>query len=288
LLALGTLGLSLASCQPDVFQGRVLLSGSATLAPTVEAGLQDWKRQHSSVEVRVDAIGSDAGLERLIRFAEADVALLSRPITDDDRARAAAAGQELLVLPLAWDAVCLVVPSTTTWVANLSRSQARQAFTTASRWSDLDPTWPEQPLERFVLGPRSGTSDLFAAALLDAKADMYQLPHTQASEDDRILARGLARTPGSLGFLGWTTVREAGAALKVLAFEGVVPSDQTIRDHRYALTRPLVLVTTRALWRDRPVVRSIVRSLYQGQPPGVVPLSESEQASVRSALTSDQ
>lgn len=259
LLVAGLLGL--VGCAPDSLGGRVVLSGSSTLAPLGQRVVDAWGPLHPGVETRVEAIGSDAGLERLIRFSDADLALVSRPVTDTDQAEARGVGQTLVTLPLAWDAVALVVPTSNSWVYSLTRDQAVRAFSTARLWSDVDSSWPQTPLHRFVLGPRSGTADVFSRELFGENRDALYIPPVQASEDDDILTRGVTEVEGSLGFLGWSTARRS-SGLRVLAFEGVAPSAQTILDRTYPLVRPLWLVaTTETL--ARPEVASLVNYLYQ-------------------------
>jgi phosphate transport system substrate-binding protein len=242
------------------------------------------------VDVWVEAIGSDAGLDRLIQYNDADLALLSRPLNDQDKIKATLAGKALAALPLAWDAVSIVVPTSNRWAQNLTADQAARAFTTATLWSDLDPAWPALPVHRFVLGPRSGTSDIFAANLLAGdKARLYASAAVQSSEDDRILARGLAQVDGSVGFLGWTTVQEANLPLRVLALDGVTPTAETIRDHSYGLPRLLWLVGDSKTWKQQPALKSLVHYLYDhysslvaGTP--LVPLTDDERRSVDSIL----
>ena len=120
------------SCSTDRLKGRLVLSGSATLAPLVANSVELWKKFHPGVEVTVEAIGSDAGLERLIRYSDADLALVSRPLTPADQDAAKTAGKVLVALPLAWDAVCLVVPASNTWVRSLSRGTIRVAPTSVA------------------------------------------------------------------------------------------------------------------------------------------------------------
>lgn len=286
LLLVLVLTLGLTGCARDALGGRVVLSGSSTLAPLGQNLVKAWGPLHPGVETRVEAIGSDAGLERLTRFSDADLALVSRPVTDADLAQARAVNKTLVPLPLAWDAVALVVPTSNSWAYNLTRDQAIRAFSTAREWSDVAPSWPNRTLHRFVLGPRSGTAAVFSQELFGDHESLYT-PPVQASEDDDILARGVAEVDGALGFLGWSTaVRSPG--LRVVAFEGVTPSAQSIVDRSYALVRPLWLVaTTETL--ARPEVGSLVNYLYDhyGEltaDTGLVGLGAAERSQARTQL----
>lgn len=278
--------LFLAGCGPDPLNGRVVLSGSSTLAPLATLAVDQWKKIHPQVEARVEAIGSDAGLDRLILYGDADFALVSRPLTSADQDKAKAAGKELFTVPLAWDAVCLVVPASNTWAKSLTRVQVAQAFTTARMWSDLDPLWPDRPIHRFALGPNSGTADVFADAILGGnKTALFQGSQVQASEDDQILARGVSAVSGALGYVGWTTFRDADPTLRVVALDGVVPSPTAIRTRAYGLPRRLWLVGTRQGMTTNRAARSLLGFLY-GQyrslatESGLVALSDEERAQV--------
>jgi len=289
-LAAGVLALVLSSCGPDSLTGRINLSGSSTLAPLAAKASDKWKSLHPEVTIQVESIGSDAGLERLIRYRDTDFAMLSRPLSAEDLRSAQTAGVELVALPVAWDAVCLVVPATDTWAASLTREQAARAFTTATRWSDLDPRWPPKRIHRFVLGPNSSTADVFAAALFPLDRDSFHAStDVQASEDDRILARGVAGVEGSLGFLSWTTVREVGSSLRTLALDGVLPDPKTILDSTYGLPRQLWLITTKDVLKANAAARVLARYFFDEYPAlaaetGLVALTDDERRSAERIL----
>ena len=289
-LAAGVLAGTLLSCGPDTLTGRVNLSGSSTLSSLAQKTADRWKTVHPSVDVNVEAIGSDAGLERLVRYHDADFALMSRPLTPADYDTAKSVHEVLIALPVAWDAVCLVVPSTDTWASSLTSAQAARAFTNASKWSDLDPSWPAKPIHRFVLGPNSGTADVFSSALFPQNRTAFRsAPDVQASEDDHILARGVAGVEGSLGFLGWTTVQEVSPTLRMLALDGVAPTPQTIRDHSYGLPRQLWLVTTADVLKNNSAAISLARFLFDQYPmlaaeTGLIGLNDQERRAAEQTL----
>jgi hypothetical protein len=45
----------------------------------------------------------------------------------------------------------------------LTQAQVRQIFTQAETWDQIDPTWPAEPIFRFIPGMDSGTLDFFVA-----------------------------------------------------------------------------------------------------------------------------
>lgn len=67
-----------------------------------------------------------------------------------------AAGQETFVV---------VVSSDNAFVDMLTLDQVRIAFTEAILWSDINPTWPGEPIARAVSGQTSSTLDMFVSAI---------------------------------------------------------------------------------------------------------------------------
>ncbi|HSM58858.1 MAG TPA: phosphate ABC transporter permease PstA [Candidatus Sulfomarinibacteraceae bacterium] len=77
---------------------------------------------------------------------------------------------------LAADGDLIVVTSNqNTFLSGMSLVQLQQAFTTAERWSDIDSTWPDQPLQRYLPGTDSATLHAFTEAVFDT--DLRRLPH---------------------------------------------------------------------------------------------------------------
>src|SRR5258708_32057840 len=70
----------------------------------------------------------------------------------------------------------------------------------AKKWSDVDPSWPAEPIKLFGPGPDSGTFDYFTEAI-NGKEKLTRTDYT-ASEDDNILVQGVSRNKYALGYFG--------------------------------------------------------------------------------------
>ncbi len=53
----------------------------------------------------------------------------------------------------------------------MTREQLRQIFIAAERWSEVDPSWPDTPILRFIPGEDSGTLDFFVAQVFGDSLD---------------------------------------------------------------------------------------------------------------------
>jgi ABC-type phosphate transport system substrate-binding protein len=72
------------------------------------------------------------------------------------------------------DALAVVVSQENDFLHEVTTEQLRQIFTTAQTWSDVDPGWPDEPIERFIPGIDSGTLDFFVEEVFDRK--LKELP----------------------------------------------------------------------------------------------------------------
>ena len=48
-----------------------------------------------------------------------------------------------------------------TFIANATKEELKLIFSTARKWSDVNPAWPKQDILRFIPGTDSGTFDYF-------------------------------------------------------------------------------------------------------------------------------
>ena len=86
------------------------------------------------------------------------------------------------------------------------------------------------------------------------KDKMLNAPTTLSSEDDNLLANGIAARPNAVGFFGYSYYKNNADRLTLLPVDGVEPSAETIESGEYSLARPLYLYTTQDLMREKPQV----------------------------------
>jgi phosphate transport system substrate-binding protein len=172
------------------------------------------------------------------------------------------AGVEYIELPVAYDALTVVVNPKNTWaeavtVAELKRIWEPAAQGKIARWNQVRPAWPDQPLNLYGAGADSGTFDYFTEAIV-GKAKASRGDYT-ASEDDNVLVQGVASDRNALGYFGFAYYAENRERLKAVAIDGgkgpVLPSPKTVLDGTYQpLSRPIyIYVNRRSL--ERPEVR---------------------------------
>ena len=195
-----------------------------------------------------------------------DIADASRPINQEEMAACRKAGIHYLELPVAFDAITVVINPRNTWarsmtVAELSRIWDQESEGLVTRWSDVRPEWPEEKLNLFEPGFNSGTREYFIQVIVGkSKAGRRDLT---CSDNDNVLFHGVARDIYAMGFFGYSYYLNNADKLTAVAIdcgcgEAVRPNKQTVMAGRYyPLSRPL-FIYARDTALQHPAVRDFV------------------------------
>src|SRR3990170_3612986 len=125
--------------------GDVVTAGSSTVFPLSERMAERFRDEGFSGNITVDSIGSGAGLERFCEAGETDIANSSRAIHEDEIASCEDIGRTPIEFRVGTDALAIVVSQENDFLTDLTMDQLAQIFSTAVMWSDVDPTWPNEP-----------------------------------------------------------------------------------------------------------------------------------------------
>ena len=244
----------------------VKIDGSSTVFPITEAVAEEYQIQkRGKVRVTVGISGTGGGFKRFCR-GETDVSDASRPILAGEMASCAAAGIKYIELPIAYDALTLVVNPKATWVDQVTVAELKKMWEPAAqgvvtKWQQVNSKWPNAPLKLFGPGADSGTFDYFTETV-NGKAKASRGDFT-ASEDDNILVQGIEADVNGLAYFGYAYyAAQQGKmkALKVVNATGVAvgPSAAAVLDGSYnPFSRPLFIYVN-AQSAQRPEVKEFV------------------------------
>jgi len=126
------------------------------------------------------------------------------------------------------------------WAKDLTVEQLQKIWIedgTEKKWSDIDPSWPDEKIVYYSPGTDSGTYDYFDEVILDG-ADLVS--SATLSEDDNMLVQGVAGDKNAIGFFGYAYYLENKDKLNIVKVNGVEPTNETIEGGEYKpLSRPL-------------------------------------------------
>ncbi len=246
--------------------------GSSTVFPITEAVAEEFQIQkRGKVRVTVGISGTGGGFKKLCR-GETDISNGSRPILKAEMEACAAKGIKYIELPIAFDALTVVINPKNTWAKDMTVAELKKIWEPAAqgkitKWSQVRAGWPNEPLVLFGAGADSGTFDYFTEAIV-GKAKSSRGDFT-ASEDDNVLVQGVESNKNALGYFGfayYSPHKDKLGAVRVDGGKGPVgPSAQAVIDGTYnPLSRPLFIYVTEAAAK-RPEVKEFIEfMLTQG------------------------
>lgn len=294
----------------EVVAGTLRLAGSTTLEQAAAGWADGFRLIHPDVDIPIEGGGSETGWKKLLA-GEAEVALMSRPLTPEEAAAAQRhldEGRRVVAFTAAFDGLTWIVhadnpvrglpwsPDTGMLSARASNDdtpavraadEAAASVPIATRWGDIaSPSgWPEDwkdvPIRLHATGLDSGTRwhlDRLAAGRDDCPLDVVSHPTTAD------VAAAVAADRGGLGLVSartaWPDVR--AVPLEIPADAAPLP-DAVIGSERPPTLRPLFIVVTAPAAGEWPAaLREFVSYVlsFSGQldvaKDGLLPLSRAE------------
>ncbi len=246
----------------------IKVDGSSTVFPITEAVAEEFQAANR-IQVTVGISGTGGGFKKFCR-GETDVQNASRPISKEEMANCKAAGVSYYELPIAFDAISVVVSPKNTWASDITIEELKTIWEKAAqgkitKWNQVRANWPNAPLNLFGAGADSGTFDYFTEAV-NGKAKESRGDYT-ASEDDNTLVQGIARDPNALGYLPHSYFELNHDKLKALAIisndpkapkkgKGIMPTNEAVADGSYfPLARPIFIYVS-AKAAEKPEVKN--------------------------------
>jgi phosphate transport system substrate-binding protein len=131
----------------------VKVDGSSTVYPVTEAVAEEFQKLNKDMKVTVGVSGTGGGFKKFCR-ADIDIVNASRPISTSEMKDCKAAGVEYFELPVAFDALTVVINPRNTWlqsatVADLKKMWEPAAQGKITRWNQVNPAWPDQPMKLY-------------------------------------------------------------------------------------------------------------------------------------------
>ena len=251
--------IELPEVNPLDLHGPIICAGSSTVYPLAERMAERFQDEGYDGNVTIDSIGSGAGFSRFCEAGETDVANASRPIKQKEIDLAAKIGRTPIEFRVGTDALAVVVSRRNDFIQDLTLEQLAAVFSTAKTWSEIDPSWPNEPIQRFSPGTDSGTFDYFTEEVFDkAKEPLLSAENIQLSEDDNVLVQGVAGSPYAIGYFGYAYFEENADSVRALHIEGVEPSAANVDNNTYPLARPLFIYSDSAVMKSKPQVAGYI------------------------------
>jgi phosphate transport system substrate-binding protein len=260
----------LPEVDPSALKGNIYSAGSSTVGPLSEAIQELFVQDGFKGEIKNDIIGTGGGFERFCKTGETDVANASRGIKDAEKENCAKLNpvRNPVAFRVGTDAITIVVSKKNDFLKNVTAEELNKIFTTAEKWSDVNPKWPAQAIKRFTPGTDSGTFDFFAEfvtqkvlklkTLDEAKKLLLNAKNLQASEDDNVLVQGVEGDQYAIGYFGFAYYQQQQDKLTAVSINDIAPSFDTAESGKYLLSRPLYIYSDAAILKAKPQVAGFI------------------------------
>ena len=246
-------------------QAAIKMDGSSTVFPVAEAAAEEFQiSKRGKIRVTVGIAGTGGGFKKFCR-GETDISDASRPILTAEMETCRAAGIKYIEVPIAFDALTIVINPANTWAKTMTLADLRKIWEPAAQgriktWKQVRSQWPAEPIMLFGPGADSGTFDYFTEAI-NGKAKASRGDYT-ASEDDNTLVQGVINNKNALGYFGFAYYSSNKDKMTAVAVDGgkgaVLPSLEHVSDGSYnPLSRPLFWYV-RDTAMQRPEVKEFV------------------------------
>jgi phosphate transport system substrate-binding protein len=242
----------------------VRVDGSSTVYPIALSIAEEFSIEFPDSNVSVAFSGSGGGFEKFAAL-ETQISNASRLVRPSEIEEINAAGREFVEIPVAFDALTVVVNLENDWAQCMTVEELNmmwRADSGVTTWADVRDGWPDEEIEFYAPGVDSGTFDYFNEAILndgedDIRTDFFP------SEDDNVLVQGVEGNPYAISFFGYAYYLEEEDLLNAVEIDDgngcVAPSTATIEDGSYTpLARPLFTYVAVDAADSNPVVEQFI------------------------------
>ena len=207
--------------------GTVSTDGSTSMEKVIGALGEYFTENNKGVSFTYNPTGSGSGITAALE-GRCDIGLSSRALKDDEKA------QGLTETVLAYDGIAIIV-NPANKVEDLTLEQIAKIYTgEVTNWKDVG----GEDAEIVLIGREagSGTRDGFETITETKDACKYRQELTSTGD---VIAT-VSQNPNAIGYAFLAAIKDTVKAVKV---NGVVASEETVKDGSYVVQRPFVLVT---------------------------------------------
>jgi len=221
-------------------RATVTVKGSDTMLPLGQRWAEEYMKKNPKTVIQVTGGGSGTGISALIN-GTTDICEASRGMKDAEKKQLAEkSGAPPVETPVAKDGLSVYVHESNP-ITELTMAQLKAIFTgKVTSWKELG--GPDSKIIPYSRENSSGTYVFFKEHVL-ANADYT--PRAQSMSGTGAVVNAVAKEKFAIGYGGAAYAK----GIKVLKIKkdptsaGVAPSDATIKDGTYPLSRPLFFYT---------------------------------------------
>lgn len=155
----------------EELEGSVVIDGSGTVYPLMANLAESYMTNEAeNVSVEVSRAGTSAGFQKFLAEDGTDFNDASRQMKDEEQALAEELDIEVKELKVALDGLTFVIHKDNDWAKEMTEEDLIQAFLSDSpitKWSDINPDWPDEEINLYGPNENHGTYEFFYENILE-------------------------------------------------------------------------------------------------------------------------
>ena len=227
-IALLTSGLIVFGYADAALTGRILIAGYGPELPVIQDLAKTYERLHPGTAIDLEW-DSTVRAVHLVKTGEAQIAVTDQP------------DSALKATQIAWDGIAVIVNFSNP-VKALSSAQVRGLFSAQIiNWSELDGA-----ATNVEVIPRTAANNL-TAGFKDSLGLTEQMVASAAPvRSDQNVLRLVSGRDATISYISLAAAlkaQEDGISIQILTIDQVDPGDATVKNGRYRLRRPVLMLT---------------------------------------------
>ncbi len=227
-VALLTSGLLLFGYADAALTGRILIAGYGPELPVVQDLAKAYERLHPGTAIDLEW-ESTVRAVHLVKTGEAQIAVTDQP------------DPALKATQIAWDGIAVIVNFSNP-VKALSSAQVRGLFSAQIiNWSELDGA-----ATNVEVIPRTAANNLTAGFKDSLGLTERMVASAAPVRSDQNVLRLISGRDATISYISLATAlkaQEDGISIQILTIDQVDPGDATVKNGRYRLRRPVLMLT---------------------------------------------
>ncbi len=257
--ALPTPTIPLPTVDPLTVEGNITVGGSTTVYPITRRLYRRFVREGYAGVMKIERVGTGEGFRLLCSVGTADIVNAGREVIDSEMTLCGSINRDPVPFAIGQGAVSLLLHPDNDFLESVTLPQLRNIFT-ATLWSEVDPTWPEEPIDHLLPRTTSDEVAAFARLVMDGNSEaLLTAPNTTTFATESELLQALTDSPYAIGFASHTLLlREGDQYVHSLPIDGQLPDEESVRSGNYPLVYPLYLYTDPGILRGKPQVATFL------------------------------
>lgn len=223
----------------------LILTGSTTLLEVSQKWAEQFMKLYGG-KVTVNGGGSGEGIAALLN-GTTDLANASRSISQKELDKAKSLGLDVKEYEVLYDGICIVTSKNIN-IKELTTDQIADIYMgKITNWKDVG--GPDAKIVAVARDTNSGTGEYFLEEIIQkgkTQKDNDYSPNCLRLQSNSDIVNQVANNDNSIGYIGIGYLKDAGNSVNTVAVkkgdkDAVLPSQQTVNDKSYPISRSLYI-----------------------------------------------